>query len=175
MKTLFLLLVSMSLSFGVTHEVHQIRQAHSLHGTDIGEDFKGEVIQARVSQFPVVVVGALPESLIDAVAAPHQMPGPDSYKVPEVNLLVLCGIELTPEMTAESFEVTFDLSKLKIPDELEMSIRTILELSIKAVRDTLDTYCEESKSDQLVKIKITGTNPKNATLKNLAAEFHLGK
>lgn len=165
----------MSLSFGITHEVHQIRQAHSLHGTDIGEDFNGEVIQARVSQFPVVVVGALPESLIDAVAAPHRLLGPDSYKVPEVNLLVLCGIDLISEMTADSFTVIFDLSKLKIPEEVEISVRTVLELSIKAVRETLNTFCEESQSVQVVNIKITGTNPKNATLKNLAAEFQLGK
>lgn len=174
MKILCLIFASLRLSFGITYEVHQISQAHSLHGTDIGEDFKGEAIQVRISQFPVVVVGALPESLIDAVAAPHKMPGPDSYKVPEVNLLVLCGIELTPEMTADSFEVTFDLSKLNIPEEVELSIRTVLELSIKSVRETLNTFYLESQSAQLVKIEITGTNPKNATLKNLATEFQLG-
>ena len=175
MKAALLLLASTCLSFGVTHEVHPIFQALSLHGTDVGEKLNGEIIQARVSQFPAVVVGALPEGLVDEISAPHKLPGPDSYKVPEAHLLVLCGITLEPEMTAEGLICTFDLKKLKIPAEVEISTRSILQLATQALKDTLNTYYLEAKSTQKVLVKITGTTQKNATLKNLATAFEAGK
>lgn len=162
------------MSIGLTHEVHPIFQALSLHGTDIGEEFNGEVIQARVTQFPAVVVGALPEALVDQIVAPHKLPGPDSYKVPEANLLVLCGIELKSEMAAEGLVCTFDLKGLKIPEGVDVSTRVVLKLAIEAVKDTLHTYYLESQASQKVVIEITGTSAKNAALKDLKSSFTVG-
>lgn len=175
MKALLLLLLSSCWAFGVTHEVHPIFQALSLHGTDVGEKFDDEVIQARVSQFPAVVVGALPEGLIEQIAQPHQLPGPASYKVPEANLLVLCGITLDSEMTDAAFLCTFDLTNLKIPEKVELPVRTILSLAVQAVKDTLNTYYLEAKTTQKVAIKVTGLTEMNASLKNLATAFEAGK
>ena len=175
MRTLFFLLASTCVGFGITHEVHPIFQALSLHGTDMGEEMDGEVIQAQVSQFPAVVVGALPEALIDKIGEPHRLPGPDSYKVPEANLLVLYGIGLESEMTAEGLSCIFDLKKLKVPEGLEISTRAVLQLAIQAVKDTLDTFYRDAQATQKVMIKIIGTSEKNAAFKNLATDFKAGK
>lgn len=152
-----------------------ISQALSLHGTDVGEEFAGEIVQARVLSFPAVVVGALPEGLIDEVGAAHRLPGPDSYKVKEANLLVLCGVSLDGAMTNEGLVCTFNLSKLSVPNEVEMPVRVVLKLAIQAVKETLERYYREAQDSQKVMIKISGTNEKNATLKDLSMEFKVGK
>lgn len=175
MKTLLLLFASLSFSFATTHEVHRVFQALSLHGTDVDSDFEGEAIQARIISFPVVTFGAMPEALIDSIGAPHKIPGPDSYQIPEANLLVLCGVDLTSELTEDSLEVTFNLSKLRIPDEVELSIRMILQLNIQAVKKTLNTYYKEGHAQKEIEIIITGTSAKNFTLNNLSTEFTAGK
>ncbi|MDB4353763.1 hypothetical protein N9Z02_00500 [Akkermansiaceae bacterium] len=174
MKIIFLFLASISLSWGIVHEVHQISQALSLHGTDVSEDFKGEPVQARIDSFPSVIVGAIPEALISAVASPHRLPGPDSYQIPESNLLVLCGISLESEMTDKGLVCIFNVADLKIPEEVTLSVHTILELSIKATRETLERYYRGSKSSEQITIKIVGVSEKNAALKAFAQKFRVG-
>ena len=174
MKAFLLLLASASVVFGIVHEVHLISQPLSLHGTDVSEDFKGEPIQARVVSFPSVTVGAMPEALISAVSASHRLPGPESYKIPEANLLILCNIELESEMTKKGFLCTFDLSKLKMPEEIDFSAHTVLELSIKAIKETLQRYYRSAKVNEKITIKIVGTTEKNSSLKDLSTTFMAG-
>lgn len=174
MKVFILLLASASVVFGIVHEVHLISQPLSLHGTDVSEDFKGEPIQARVVSFPSVTVGAMPEALISAVSASHRLPGPESYKVPEANLLMLCHIELESEMTKKGFLCTLDLSKLKMPEEIDFSAHTVLVLSIKAIKETLQRYYHSSKVNEKIMIKIVGTTEKNSSLKDLSTTFMAG-
>lgn len=175
MKALLLLFASVCFAGAITYEVHVVSQALSLHGTDVSEDFKGEPIQAKVSSFPVVVVGAMPEALVDSVAAPHRIPGPESFKVAESNLLVLCGISLEGELGDKGFICTFDLTKLEIPEEVDLPVRVVLELSIQALKETLSAYYKGVNLNERIFIKITGTNDKNASLKDLATTFKTGK
>ena len=163
------------LAGAITHEVHPIYQPLSLHGTDVGEDFKGVPIQAKVASFPSVIVGAMPEALVAAIAAPHRLPGPESYTIPEVNLLILCGIKLECAVGGKGVVCSFDLKDLKIPEEVELPVRTVLELGIKSLRETLHQYYKGSKITERITVKITGTSERNASLKDLAVIFTAGK
>ncbi|MDA7877234.1 hypothetical protein N9A89_04125 [Akkermansiaceae bacterium] len=175
MKALLVLLASACFVGAIVHEAHQIHQPISLHGTDVSEDFKGEPVQAKVTSFLTVTVGAMPEALVAAVASPHKLSGPKSYTVPEANLLVLCGIRLDAEMGEKGLTCTFDLKDLKVPDEIDLPIRTILELSMKSLRNTLQEYYKGAKMIERVLVKVIGTTDKNASLKDLSTTFKVGK
>jgi len=175
MKAFIVLLISACVAGAITHEVHQIFQPLSLHGTDVSEDFKGEPLQAKVGSFPAVTVGAMPEALVSAVASPHKIKGPISYQVSEANLLVLSGITLDSQMGEKGLECTIDLTAVEIPEEVDLPLRTILELSIKSLQETLNLYYRQAKVIERVRIMIRGTNENNASLKDLSLTFQAGK
>jgi len=169
----FLLL---GLAQGTTLEVVQVFQPLSLHGTDIDHNFEGKPIRAQIFSSPFVLSGAMPETLVASVAAPHRMPGSENYGVKESNLLALYQVGLEAHFNDEDILlVTFDLSKLKAPEDVELPIRTVLRLAIAAVKKSLAEYHHEENGPLNVRVEIEGTNQKNASLRDLAGGFEVSK
>ena len=167
-----LLLASVGLSCATTLEVVQVYQPLSLHGTDVDYDFEGEAIQARVLSRPMVLSGALPEGLVTAVASPHKMPAVPNYDVPESNLLRLYGLEMMGEMTGEAeLKVVIDLSGKKVPKDVELSLRTVLKLSISALKKTLKDYHFAENKPLRVTLELAGLDRKTASLGDLGGKF----
>ncbi|MCX8237738.1 MAG: hypothetical protein OSB05_02865 [Akkermansiaceae bacterium] len=172
MRTFFVFsLLLVGLASATTLEVLQVYQPISLHGTDMDHEFQGEYIQARIFSSPMVLGGAMPENLVAAVAMPHQMPPVDNYAVKESNLLVLYGIDLYASLDEEIIIVTFDLTKMDAHEHVELPIRTVLELSIAALKHTLSEYHHTENDPMKVRVVIAGTTAKNASLKNLSSKF----
>ncbi len=172
MRTFFLLpLLLMGLASATTLEVLQVYQPVSLHGTDMDHEFEGEHIQARVFSVPMVLGGAMPENLVAAISKPLRMPPVDNYKVKECNLLVLYRIELHASLEEEIIVVTFDLTRMKAHEDVELPVRTVLELSIVALKTTLTEYHQSENDPIKVRVAIEGTTAKNASLKDLSGKF----
>jgi len=167
--------IATTLCSASVREILTVYQPLSFHGTDTAETFGKEVIQAGVKPTPMVLSGAMPEVLVAAVAHPHRLAFIGNYPFEENNLLALCKIELNAEIEDRELLVSFDVSKVAIPEEVDLSIRTILQLSIKAVQRTLKMYYLEDDQPKTYRIEITGTNEKNATLKNLSEKVVLKK
>jgi hypothetical protein len=150
----------------------------SLHGTDGDEAISdtGEALQACVMARPMALSGAFPEVLVEAIRSPHQIPTNNpNYAVREANLLVLAGIGLRAEMTAEGLAVTMDVSQLAIPPEVDLTARQILRLAIVALRKTLEEYQRPQPQPLAVKLSIEGTNENQATLRELDVRFTIGE
>lgn len=148
-------------------ELVAVYQPISYHGTDtvtqVGEDF----VQAGIMSTPIVVTGAMPEVLVQAVGMPHRMVRVGDYPFEENNLLALCQIKVGAEMEETQLTVVFDLSSLKIPEEVDLSARKVLELGIQAVKRTLKVYYVEAQQKTPYRIQIIGTKEDNASLKDL--------
>jgi len=186
MKSQFVLILSLVLSLllsafsqGITHEVIQLFQPLSLHGTDGAGRFDDteEALQAEVLPRPYVSSGALPEDLVDAIGLSHRMPTNSvSYEVEEANLLILCGVKLSAEIVDKKLVATMDISQLKIPDEIDLTGRQILKLTIISIRKTLAAYFGSDAIDTLLcEIRITGFSEDTATYTDLATEFIAGE
>ena len=142
---LTLLAASACFASATTLEVLRVFQPLSLHGTDVDHEFKGEAVQAHIFARPMVLSGAMPENLVLAVATPHRMPAIFNYDVNECNLLTLFQIEISGIMgDSGELEVAFDLTKMQAPDGVDLSIRTVLSLSIQALIFALDYFHENS-------------------------------
>ena len=169
---LTLLLASASLASATTLEVLRVFQPLSLHGTDVDHEFKGEAVQAHIFARPMVLSGAMPENLVLAVATPHRMPAIFNYDVNECNLLTLFQIEISGIMgDSGELEVAFDLTKMQAPESVDLSIRTVLSLSIQALKKTLEDYHHPENNPLKVKITIEGTTKKNRSLRDLNGGF----
>ena len=169
-----LLLATVGLASATTLEVVRIFQPLSLHGTDVDYDFEGEPVQARVLSKPMVLSGALPEGLVTAVAAPHQMPPVPNYGESECNLLCLYNLKMTGEMTGEAkLKVVIDLSHNKVPKDVEISLRTVLKLSISALKRTLNDYHSAENKPLKVSVEFAGLDRKTASLRDLAGKFQI--
>lgn len=170
-----LILASIGLAGGTTLDVMQVYQPLSLHGTDVDFEFEGEAIQARVMPRPMVLSGALPEGLVEAIGAAHQMPPVPNYNVSECNLLRLYGISISGEVTGETkVSVTLDLSKTRVPKEVDLPVRTIVKLTISALKKTLNANHHPENKPLKVKLSLIGLTRKNASLADLASEFMVG-
>lgn len=148
----------------------------SMHGTDGGEALSGsdEVFQATVIRRSMVLSGAFPESLIEAIKTPHKLPTNDpEYVVDEVNLLMLCRIGIEAEMRDEGLLVTFDLSKASIPDEVDATLRQVMRLAIFAVRQTLELYQAPQPDALAVVLRLRGLNEATESLKDLEMSFEI--
>jgi len=170
----FLWLVFIASCQAITLEIYEVFRPISLYGTDVVEKFEGEFIQAKVISQTMVVTGAQPEGLLAAIAAPHRLTGSDSYKVTEDNLLVLCGIGITPLSDGQNITVKIDLAKMKVPDEVEIPVRTVLKLAIKSIKETLKKF--HTPEDEAIKvgIQIVGLNDGTAPLRDLSEKFRIG-
>ena len=171
-KFLTLILASASLASATTLEVLQVFQPISLHGTDVDHEFQGDAVQARIFARPMVLSGAMPENLVGAIATPHRMPATFNYDVKECNLLALFQVDVVGIMDdAGELKVSFNLAKMKAPEEVDLSIRTVLKLSIQALKKTLADYHHPENKPLKVKVVIEGTTEKNSSLRDLSGRF----
>ena len=171
-KITALFLASITLAGATTLDVLRVYQPLSLHGTDVDHDFEGQPVAARIFARPMVLSGAMPENLVAAIATPHRMPSTFNYDVKECNLLTLYGVDVTGSMVdSGELVVAFNLAKVKIPEGVELPLRTVLKLSIKALKQTLSEYHHVENKPMKVKITITGTTAKNISLGDLAERF----
>ncbi len=174
MKSVFLSLLLACPCFATTIAIVPIYEPLTLHGTDAADIITdiGEALQATVMPRPMALTGAIPEALVEAIRTPHPIPtNAPNYKVKEANLLVLCDLTLAAEMTAEGMTVTLDVSKIIIPEEVDMTARQLIRITFAALQKTLEVYQQQQTQPLHVDIKITGTTEKNATLKDLEATF----
>jgi hypothetical protein len=162
---------------GITIEVVRLYQPLSLHGTDAAGDNETleEVVQASVMSRPLAVAGAIPEDLVMAVSEPCKiMSNSPAYTLDEANLLILCKIGLTVDMNEKRLVVRIDVSKLAIPEAIDLSSRQILRLSITAIRKTLEHYYAQIDEELEWELVIAGTKDKNASLKDLGRKYKIG-
>ena len=174
---LSLLLVIPGALSAITIEVVRLYQPLSLHATDAAGDNESleEVVQAAVMSRPMAVTGAIPEDLVKAVGEPCKIKSNSpAYTVEEANLLILCNVGLEVDIVEERLVVRFDVSRLKIPDDIDLSSRQILRLSITAVRKTLEHYFAQIDEPLEWEVVISGTKDGNKSLKNLASKYKIG-
>ena len=150
----------------------------SLHGTDGDEVISdsGEALQACVMSRPMAMTGAFPEVLVDAIRSPHLIPTNNpNYKVQETNLLVICNIGISAEMTAKGLLVKLDVSQLSIPPGIDLTSRQILKLAIVALRKTLEEYQRPQPRALSVTMTVEGADEGKAGLRDLGIKFTVGE
>lgn len=161
---------------GTTISVVPIFEPLSLHGTDVDGDIteSGEALQAAVCSRPMALTGAFPEDLVNAINSPHKLPSNNpNYQVPEANLLALCGVKLAADVTAQRLAITIDIAALEIPEEVDLTARQLLKLTLVAIRKTLEAYQGGQTAALKVAVKITGASEGQMALKDLATEYEL--
>lgn len=141
-RTIALLLASASLSIASTKSVYKIWQPLSLHGTDVDSVVGAEsgVDYAVLMSRPVVLSDALPEGLVYAISMKHKMPSVGGYNEPEANLLELFQIKLNARLSEEKLDVTIDVKNAVTPAGVEVSLTDTVQLTVTAIRRTLDAY-----------------------------------
>ena len=123
----------------------------------------------------MALAGAIPEDLVKAVGDPCKIESNSpAYDLEEANLLILCKIKLSVELLEERLLVKLDLSQMSIPEEIDLTARQMLTLSIRAVRKTLEAYFAHTDEKIFWEVRIMGTNERNASLKNLSAKHTVG-
>ncbi len=148
--------------FGSTLEILQVSLPLSLHGTDSAYEYDGEVVQARVFARPMVLSGAMPESLVEAVGKPCRLAGSKNFSVKESNLLVLFGVEIAVVLREKGdLLVTFDVGELKeVGEEIEVELFTVLKMGVEAIEKTLKEYHDSENGELKVKIVLKGADQK---------------
>lgn len=176
--------LALAITFGLlTHSaattitVVPIFEPLSLHGTD-GDDAIseiGEALQATVMARPMALTGAFPEVLVDSIRTPHAIPTNNpNYEVGEANLLVLCKIGISGEMSESGLLIRFDVTELAIPAEVDLTSRQVLKLAIVAIRRTLEAYQAPQTQPLPVSVVVEGADEGTAPLKDLALTFTIG-
>jgi hypothetical protein len=174
MKSFIFALLLVCKSSATTISVVPIYEPLTLHGTDTADIITdiGEALQATVMPRPMALTGAIPEALVEAIRTPHPIPtNAPNYKIKEANLLVLCNLTLAAEMTTEGMSVTLDVSKIQIPEDVDMTARQLIRITFAALQKTLEVHQQQQTEPLHVEIKITGTTENNLTLKELEATF----
>lgn len=134
------------------------------------------VLQAAVMARPMALAGAIPEDLVKAVGDPCKIASNSpAYREEEANLLIICKIHLSVGMQDERLIVRLDVSDLAMPEEVDLTARQALTLSIRAIRKTLEAYFAHGEEKLPWEVRIIGTNQKNASLKNLSAKYTVGE
>ena len=148
----------------------------SLHGTDVDDVITeiGEMLQASVMSRPMALTGAFPEVLVEAIRSPHLIPSNNpNYKVMEANLLVLCGVRINGETTADGLQVTLDIANLAIPTEVDLTSRQVLKLALVALHKTLEAYQADQRQPLKVTVTIEGADAGKAVLTDLGVKFEV--
>jgi hypothetical protein len=181
MKTWIASLIASSLlgttTWSTTIMVVPVYEPISLHGTDGDEAISdvGEALRASVMARPMALTGAFPEVLVDAIRSPHLIPTNNpNYKVQETNLLVLCNVGISAEMTDNILTVRLNIAELAIPADVDLTTRQILNLAIIALRKTLDEYQKQQTQPLTVNLLIEGADDAKASLRDLATKFVVG-
>ncbi|MES2438330.1 MAG: hypothetical protein V4584_04665 [Verrucomicrobiota bacterium] len=177
LASVFSCIVFASSLLASTITVVPIFEPLSLQGTDGDEAITdiGEALQASVMSRPMAMTGAFPEVLVDAIRSPHLIPTNNpNYKVQEANLLVLCNIGISGEISDDELRVKLDVSQLAIPAEVDLTTRQILKLAIIALRKTLEEYQRPLSKPLPVVLIIDGTDDAKASLRELGSKFVIG-
>ncbi|NJM37459.1 MAG: hypothetical protein HC845_06100 [Akkermansiaceae bacterium] len=161
-----------------TISVVPIYEPISLHGTDVDGAVSdiGETLQAVVMPRPMALTGAFPEDLVAAIRSPHLIPTNNpNYKVQEANLLVICNINTTAQMVNNVLAVKLDVTQLSIPEQIDLTSRQILKLTILALRKTLEEYQRGQTKTLSVSVMIDGAEDGKASLRDLATNFTIAE
>ena len=182
MKALLLPILAVALcsssALATTIMVTSIYEPLSLHDTDGDEAISqsGEALQACVMARPHAITGAYPEDLVHAVRTSHKIPtNNDNYQVQEANLMMLTGITVLAHKQGKTLNVRLNVANMNIPTEVDLTSRQVLNLTILAIRKTLEAYQKEQGTVLPVKLAIEGTNELNEGLKDLNSEFKIGE
>jgi hypothetical protein len=163
-------------SQATTINVVPVFEPLSLHGTDSGEAVSdvGETLQACVVSRPMALSGAFPESLADAIRSPHQIPSNSpNYNTREANLLVLCNVGISGELSQSGLNVRFQVAQLSIPPGIDLTSKQVLKLAIIALRKTLESYQERQFQALNVHVIIEGAEGDKSGLADLVCDFSL--
>ncbi len=177
MKILLVALLLAVRCSATTITVVSIFEPISLHGTDGDEAISevGEALQAAVMPRPMALTGAFPEVLVDAIRSPQLIPTNNpNYKVQEANLLVLCNVGISGEMTDGTLTVRLDIAGLAIPADVDLTTRQILNLAIIALRKTLEEFQRPQTQPLPVNLLIEGADENQTSLMDLNAKFVIG-
>ena len=178
MKTLISLLSALVLPLSATTiSVVPVFEPLSMHGTDVDDGITdtGEALQATVASRPMALTGAFPEILVESIRSPHKFPSNNpNYKVEEVNLLVLCNIAISSEMTEDGLKVRLNVAQLTIPEDVDLTARQVLKLAFVAIRKTLEDFQKPQSEPLKVNVLIEGVNDGTASLKDLDTNYTLG-
>lgn len=150
----------------------------SMHDTDVDDGITdtGEALQATVVSRPMALTGAFPEVLLESIRSPHKFPSNNpNYKVEEVNLLVLCNIDIAAEVTEEGLKVRLNIANLTVPADVDLTARQVLKLALVAIRKTLEEYQKPQTEPLKVSVLIEGVNDGTASLKELETHYTLGE
>lgn len=161
-----------------TISVVPVYEPLSMHGTDVDEAITdtGEALQATVASRPMALTGAFPEVLMESIRSPHKFPTNNpNYKVEEVNLLVLCNIGISAEITEEGLKVRLNVAGLTVPEGVDLTARQVLKLAMVAIRKTLEEYQRPQSEPMKVSVVIEGVDDGTASLKDLDATYTLGE
>lgn len=174
---LLLLLLFPGILSAITIEIVRLYQPLSLHGTDgAGEEDDDMVLQAAVMSRPMALAGAIPEDLVKAIGEPCKVPSNSpAYTVEEANLLCLCKVGLAVEMVDSRLIVRLDVGALEMPEEVDLTSRQMLSLTIRAIRKTLEAYYTHDGEHLAWEVRITGADERRASLRNLSAKFTIGE
>ena len=182
MKALLFPILAVALSClpaaATTIMVTPIFEPLSLHDTDGDEAISqsGEALQACVMSRPQAITGAVPEDLVHAVRRSHKIPtNNDNYQVQEANLMMLTGVTVLAHKQGKTLNVRLNVANMNIPTEVDMTSRQVLNLTILAIRKTLEVYQKEQGVPLPVNLAIEGTNELNAGLVDLNAKFTIGE
>lgn len=170
----FCFILTAANAVATTISVVPVHEPLSLHGTDVDDIISdtGEALQATVLPRPMALTGAFPEVLVDAIRTPHPLPSNNpNYKVNEANLLVLCQVGISAEMSQTGLRVSIDVSQLQIPAEVDLTSRQLLKITLVALQRTLGEYISPQLEPLEVMVVIEGTSEKNETLKDLQVNF----
>ena len=171
---LFTLVLPLS---ATTISVVPVFEPLSMHGTDVDEGITdtGEALQATVASRPMALTGAFPEVLLEAIRTPHKFPSNNpNYKVEEVNLLVLCNIGITAEVTEDGLKVRLNVAQLTVPEGVDLTARQVLKLAMVAIHKTLEQFQKPQAEPLKVSVAIEGVDDGTASLKELDANYTLG-
>ncbi len=176
-RSIFCLALLLASPCGATTiTVAPIYEPLSLHGTD-GDDAIseiGEALQATVMPRPMALSGAFPEVLVESMRSPHPLPtNSPNYQVKEANLFILCNIGVAAELTEHGLVVTFDISNLQIPPEVDLTTRQLLRIGMIALRNTLTEYQRPQPNPLDVKVRIAGAVGDREPLRDAGTEFTL--
>ena len=170
------MMVAMPPVAATTITVVPIFEPISLHATD-GDDAIseiGEALQATVMSRPMALSGAFPEVLVESMRTPHPLPSNNpNYQVQEANLFVLCNVDVEAMMTEKELLVTFDISNIDIPVDVDLTTRQILRIGIVALRRTLAAYQAPQPDPLSVRVRIAGAVGDREPLRDAGVEFTL--
>lgn len=172
-RTLLMLMLGCGMGTASTLDVLSVYQPLSLHGTDAAVEYEGKPLQARVLSRPMVLSGAMPEALVEAVGRPHRMAGVANYAVKECNLLVMYGIRVSAVLSDDELLVSFDVSQRVLPEGIDLSYDDVLRFAVEAVKLSLRDYHHAEGEPLKIRFAVEGTDEKSAGLKKHAGRMEV--